>query len=293
MRVAVIRLALAAAATAGAIGACVGRDPVGATDDRDAEGVSEGGATDGGVAPETSPNVDDASAFENRYAEAVAEDKPKAHLRLGEDGGSAARDEYNQFPGTYSPSVRFGRPGALAGDPDTAVDLDGVAGCIDLGDVAGLGFTARKTFTLEAWIKPHTAPDGGFAFVLGKLEINAGGNSGYSLRLTTDLKLQFDRNDGEKQLATKSLRVVGSQIFSHVAVTYSGVIAAFFINGAPAGSQSLEIDVAPTPSHFSVGCNPSTALRRFDGVIDEIAIYDKALSPDAIKRHYDAAQPKP
>src|SRR5437588_12014150 len=51
-----------------------------------------------------------------------------SYWRLGESSGTTACDSYGANAGTYQGGFTLGRVGAIAGDPDTAVELDGAGG---------------------------------------------------------------------------------------------------------------------------------------------------------------------
>src|SRR5437588_9336107 len=51
-----------------------------------------------------------------------------SYWRLGESSGTSACDGFGSSAGTYSGGVTLGSVGALSGDPDTAIPLDGATG---------------------------------------------------------------------------------------------------------------------------------------------------------------------
>jgi hypothetical protein len=84
------------------------------------------------------------------YVAEVLADLPAAYWRFGEDGGTTATDQRGTHPGSYVGDVQLGVAGAIRGDSDTAIALDG--GSVAFGDV--FGFEGRAAFTVEAWAKP-------------------------------------------------------------------------------------------------------------------------------------------
>ena len=67
----------------------------------------------------------------------------------------------------------------------------------------------------------------------------------------------------------------------HFAVTYDGMMIRLYVNGSPTGSPILypnhQINVTPSDLFFG---------RNYYGFIDEIAIYDKALTREQIQNHF-------
>jgi hypothetical protein len=68
----------------------------------------------------------------------------------------------------------------------------------------------------------------------------------------------------------------------HVAVTNVGTSATLYLDGAAVASGELGIDT-PGGTQFYLGRLPDDAAKRLDGLIDEAAIYDRALSAAEIQ----------
>jgi hypothetical protein len=87
------------------------------------------------------------------YLSVVLADGPLAYWRLGEASGPVAYDASgNAMHGTYIGGVTLAQAGALEGDADTAVCLDGVSGCMNMGWHPELSYLSND-FTIEAWYK--------------------------------------------------------------------------------------------------------------------------------------------
>src|SRR5205085_545084 len=82
-----------------------------------------------------------------------------SYWRLGEASGTTACDSYGANAGTYQGGFTLGRVGAIAGDPDTAAELDGVSGTVSVPHSTSLD--VGDSFTVEAWVKRSSfgAPD--------------------------------------------------------------------------------------------------------------------------------------
>ena len=61
-----------------------------------------------------------------------------SYWRLGESSGTSACDSYGANTGTYQGGFTLGAAGAIAGDPDTAVTLDGSSGTVSVPHSASL-----------------------------------------------------------------------------------------------------------------------------------------------------------
>jgi hypothetical protein len=70
----------------------------------------------------------------------------------------------------------------------------------------------------------------------------------------------------------------------HVAVTYDGSQAVMYIDGAAVGSINVTGPLSPGLTDLTIG-GPDYASARWDGVIDDVAIYPTALTASRINEH--------
>jgi hypothetical protein len=94
----------------------------------------------GAESPLSDPVVVDTS-----YQALVLSESPGAYWRLGESTGTTAVDETGTSDGTYAGGHTLAVPGALADDPNTAVDVDGSSGRISAPSVPALDLTSEVT----------------------------------------------------------------------------------------------------------------------------------------------------
>ena len=88
------------------------------------------------------------------YRDGVLAKGPVGYWRLGEDVGPTAADETaNQYDGTYLGDPTFGTPGAIVGDPDTAVQFHGTD-YVEIPDSEDFSQpTSEVGLTVEAWMR--------------------------------------------------------------------------------------------------------------------------------------------
>jgi hypothetical protein len=73
----------------------------------------------------------------------------------------------------------------------------------------------------------------------------------------------------------------------HVAVTSHGTLVTLYLDGEPVGTADLRIDT-PSGTRFVVGSIPGDDSKRLNGLIDEVAVYNCALSATEIQAIYSA-----
>ncbi|MCK4550630.1 MAG: LamG domain-containing protein, partial [Candidatus Aenigmarchaeota archaeon] len=78
--------------------------------------------------------------------------------------------------------------------------------------------------------------------------------------------------------------------WSFVAYTYNGSELRFYIDGKTSGIIQLTGNITPlfNKEPFRIGWDNFKTERYFHGKIDEVRIYNRALSDEEIKAHYDA-----
>ena len=178
-----------------------------------------------------------------------------------------------------------------AGKVGQAFSLGGVNNAVTVADAASLNFGDAQNFTLETWIKPLTnANPSGLMSILGKRQTDG---LGYELYLTNGaLGVRL----GDAAYNSANFVVAGNLrdgALHHVAVTVDrsvtnglklyvdGVATAFDPTGCPGDLSNAE------PLRLGVYPNGGTNCF-FKGIIDEPALYARALSESEIQGLYGA-----
>jgi hypothetical protein len=147
--------------------------------------------------------------------------------------------------------------------------LDGSGDGVRVGNPAELRL---QNFTIEGWIKrgnvlrASSNPGGGSIFAYG--------HGGYSLGMFDNGVLFFSR---------VGVSYVGSSVaitdtnFHHVAVTKAGTTVVFYIDGTPHAAPSYSASFTfSTPA--AIGARGDNLANSFLGMVDEISVYNRALS---------------
>ena len=215
------------------------------------------------------------------YAGTLLADGPAGYWRLGETSGTTATDVTgNTLNGTYVGGTTLGQTAGLNGDPDKAVSLNGTTGYISVASAPAL---QTNKVTIELWVKKLAATSYGM-YVTKNL--GPGGGWFELLNAQDGNHLEF-RVTGDPGATLDSVSSLAVNTWYDVAVSYDGATAALYINGAL--DNSLATNVTPTQTS-----DPVLIGRRADGyynnaVLDELAIYSKALTPAQILSHWSAS----
>jgi RHS repeat-associated protein len=220
------------------------------------------------------------------YASAVAADLPVGYWRLDEASGTTAAD----FSGTHTNPLAYQggytlntNPGAISGDADSAVALNGTTGAVTATKAPTAGTT---NFSLEAWVNPSTLPQAGVIAYNGQENSN-----GYGFAI------------GTSSLASGShlIGIVGGvgtfdsgynfaapNTWYHVVMTRDTTTIRVYVNSILQATTSSLVPVAPG-ARFSLGSaftSTSAQVIPLAGSIDEAASYNTLLSAGRIQAHF-------
>ncbi len=219
-----------------------------------------------------------------------------AHWRFDEGGGSVAYDSAGDNDGVVSGSQW------TTGQIEGALSFDGINDYVALPDNNPI-WLPQNNFTLSAWVYFDRAPaaSGGETF-LG-LNYAASGNPSNELgyvvsRLAGSGRAAF----GMHTITTTDENLYSNEVLSggrwyHVVALRDGTTQAIYIDGQLDNSRTC----SPDPIDFvggydddkvSIGRVTSAGVGQYyvDGKIDDVRIYDQALSALEIQEFYGQAQ---
>jgi RHS repeat-associated protein len=228
---------------------------------------------------------------ETGYATSVRADDPAAYWRLGEASGTTAGDDRTSHPGTYAGSPALGGGGALSTDDDRAPSFDGADDRVDVPASSGFWDPGTADFSIEAWVK--TTANGG--------EVVASKGSSWSMAVsgTAGHVGQAMLSYANGAVVAYSTGRVDDGAWHHVvAVADRDTSATVFVDGS-AGPVTASPNTTALTSADGVSIGAGPAAGWFNGQIDEVAVYRKALAASRILAHYrlgaqlDGAAPSP
>ena len=194
--------------------------------------------------------------------------------------------------GLYS-SFDTNGDGRIDGTGDS--DSDGILNVFDTNDVVKgsprdlnrklfLDFDGRNDYAEDAPIL------GGLpsATLMAWIDLNSGFNSAgyvvgqtnFYLRVTTARTLQAVVNGTPITFATPLNRAQ----WYHVAATYGGGSLNLFLNGRLVLSQAITGNINADASRLTLGKNPAAASNFFRGKIDEVRVFNIALTSEQVQR---------
>ena len=195
---------------------------------------------------------------------------PTADYRVMTANGADLETDYD-FDGTkyitfgYAPQVIVER----------SIYFDGAVDYVDMEDALDLNPT---DFTVSAWIKRDAGTTN--ASIVSKRD--AIYTEGYDLRINGSGEFEVHWNGGTVTI-TSSVPIPEDQ-WHQVAVIYSGGTATLYIDGvADTIAPTLANPIATIQSFYIAAAGKSTPTAYFAGNIDEVRVWNTALSVDQLR----------
>jgi hypothetical protein len=205
-----------------------------------------------------------------------------SYWRLNETTGTNAADSQGSNTGTYTNTPTLGQATALAGDSGNSVRFNnGVTNeYVQIADNASLDLTGAST--IEAWVRSSTLVNNSTVIAKGRTSswaVQRNGNNNESAWLTNGMSTTT--------LAGNASINTGNWL--HIVVVRNGGTKQIWINGV-LDSQATGLTGNPSTNTNPVRIaeNGQTTGRYWRGWIDEVAVYNQALSGATILDHYNA-----
>jgi beta-lactam-binding protein with PASTA domain len=220
----------------------------------------------------------------NGLVAAFAFDETNGNLTTARDSSVVARD------GTIRQAVRVAE-GRFGG----ALRFDGINDWVTVTDVANSPLDLTTGMTLEAWVNPSSlsgwetvmmkergvAGEGLLAYALYAHD-GAAGATGAGARPAAYIRVNPVASTTDRRVAA-STGVLPLNTWTHLAATYDGANFRYYVNGALVGTTAGGGSINVANGALRIGGNNSSTGEFFNGLIDEVRVYNRALSQAEIQ----------
>lgn len=175
--------------------------------------------------------------------------------------------------------------GFASGMVGQGFSLDGTDDFVDVSDSANL--KPPLQITVDAWVKGSVLPSIHY-FIVAKS--GPGGESGYELGITPDGLVRFTVLAGDAQPFGDAVGVtdVLDGQFHHIAGTYNQLEVHVYVDGVLEGSDPFSSAMVHSSDPLHIGSRQHSLGNFFNGTIDEVEIFARALSDAEIQSIFDA-----
>ena len=200
-------------------------------------------------------------------------------LNFNEAAGAVANDSTasgNGNNGTISGALH------VAGQFGNALSFNGTNALVTVASNASFALT--NGMTLEAWVKPTAISSSGWTTIILKERTTAG--LSYAL-YANDGAANPSRPAGYARIGFIDQEVTGTpglplNTWTHVAVTYDGATMRLYVGGVLRAARAQTGNIVTSTDALRIGGNTVFASEYFSGLIDEVRVYNRALSPAQI-----------
>lgn len=129
--------------------------------------------------------------------------------------------------------------------------------------------------TISFWVRPNSFPGSGEVFILS----NGGWQERWKVSLPSHGKPVFTTHSGGNCCSDlDSGTPLALKAWTHVVMVHDGQSDIIYLNGAKASEKTAAGNLDATKHPLGIGWNPIDGGGWFDGTIDDVEIYNKALS---------------
>jgi hypothetical protein len=191
--------------------------------------------------------------------------------KFDETQGTSARDSSGgNHDGTLIGHAQWGR-GRIGG----AVALDGAGSYVKVADKSAFDFAGE--LTVASWVNIHSVPSEWMAIITK-------GDTAWRFSMAhQDPKIHFSVNHFYSTDGINGSTDLTLNQWHHVAAVYDGKTLRLYVDGKLDATQPWTGGIAKNDSDVVIGENAEQTGRFFDGLIDDVRVYDYALSEGEIK----------
>ncbi len=161
---------------------------------------------------------------------------------------------------------------AIAGNPGSCryADFDGVDDYIEIADDPALDLP--NELTVGVWVNARSIPSSDLHSIVSK-----DWNYEFHFNSSGQVFWYWQNSSGSVRTLTGST-VLNTDQWYHIAIAYAAGSQVIYVDGSPVASSSFNETLRVNDESLYIGTDLNFISRAWDGFIDEVNIYDRALS---------------
>jgi len=213
------------------------------------------------------------------------------YWKMDEEIWGGSTGEVKDSCGNGNDGTANGGASIANGKYGNAGDFDGSNDYVDLGDQDGI--VGDTGFTITSWVYPKVI-SGDQREIISKADGINSVDTQYTFRLSTSGKLELIFSDGgvSGNILTSSSSVQTDK-WTFVSGSWDGTTGAnsmmVYVNGEIAGTRQSTVSTIQnldSPNNALIGRWSSSLENYFDGLIDDLRIYNRSLSEQEVIQNY-------
>jgi YD repeat-containing protein len=190
---------------------------------------------------------------------------------------SDAQDSVGTNHGTVTNGATF-----VTGEVGQCFSFDGVDDRVAIPESAAIDLSRMAAWTIEAWVRPTTFDTQARATIYseGLFRVSLGLD-----QYTGKLESRINNESHDFNVLSSNTALL-LNTWSHVALSYDGTSRVLYLNGSETGRR-MALPINDDSTGAAIGDVPhSPNSSRFQGRIDELSIYNRALFPAEVAAIY-------
>jgi hypothetical protein len=169
------------------------------------------------------------------------------------------------------------------GKAGTALSFDGKNAYVECAITESLNLT--KAFTISVWINARSWRNADVDYIVSQDDWKGRTSRGFVLRGSNNGQASVTVGDGQWHPVSSKERLAPGE-WRHLAATFGDGQLSIYVDGALKNSVKAPASLVPSTHRLRIGRGSFAPDRAFHGVIDEVAIFNRALTADEVKAIY-------
>ena len=170
-------------------------------------------------------------------------------------------------------------------DNNFSGSFDGTNDAINLGNLPSTSIPQSGSFTTSIWFQYAGSPTNTSHMTMSG---GSGGTNRFYVQLNNTSNIRYGNNGSFDDI---SISTVNSSNWYHLATVQSGTTVTVYLNGSSQGSATVNAISSDWGNNFRIGSIFSNTGFRWNGLLDEAAIWKTALDGSNIQAIYNNGAP--